>query len=138
MFEGVLIVVAAIAILHAAYRGFMAPNVLAAPIEGLAVNGAASAINAVWCLVLFRYGQKWRSPALVADAQHLWTDVVRKCRVSNSIHLVAAPPDILYIRRLARVQGSESGVAGSDGSRHQQHCGSGDQEIAGGSDPVHR
>ena len=37
--EGVLIVVAAIAILHAAYRGFMAPNVLAAPIEGLAVNG---------------------------------------------------------------------------------------------------
>ena len=87
--EGVLIVVAAIAILHAAYRGFMAPNVLAAPIEGLAVNGAASAINAVWCLVLFRYGRKWRSPALVADAQHLWTDVVTSVGVFVGVGLVA-------------------------------------------------
>lgn len=78
--EGVLIVVAAIAILHAAYRGFMAPNVLAAPIEGLAVNGAASAINAVWCLVLFRCGRKWRSPALVADAQHLCRHFGRRVR----------------------------------------------------------
>ena len=42
-----------------------------------------------------------------------------KCRVSNSIHLVAAPPDILYIRRLARVQGSESGVAGLGAGGHQ-------------------
>jgi hypothetical protein len=43
----------------------------------------------------------------------------RNCRVSNSIHLVAAPPDILYIRRLARVQGSGSGVAGSGAGGHQ-------------------
>ena len=89
MIEGVLIVAAAIAILHAAYRGFMAPNVLAAPIEGLAVNGAASAINAAWCLVLFRYGRKWRSPALVADAQHLWTDVVTSAGVFVGVGLVA-------------------------------------------------
>src|ERR1700688_3080786 len=47
-----------------------------------------------------------------------------KCRFSNSIHLVAAPPDILYIRRLARVQGSESGVAGADADcRDQSHTG---------------
>ena len=87
--EGVLIVIAAVAILHAAYRGFMAPNALAAPIEGLAVNGAASVINAAWCLVLFRYGRKWRSPALVADARHLWTDVVTSVGVFVGVGLVA-------------------------------------------------
>ena len=36
------------------------------------------------------------------------------------------------------MHGSEIGVAGSGASRHQQHCGSGDQEIAGGSDPERR
>jgi hypothetical protein len=39
--------------------------------------------------------------------------------VALRIHLVAAPPDILYIRGLARVQGSESGVAGSRAGGHQ-------------------
>jgi cation diffusion facilitator family transporter len=87
--EGVLIVVAAVAILHAAYRGFMAPKELAAPIAGLAVNAAASAINAAWCLVLFRYGRRWRSPALVADARHLWTDVVTSVGVLAGVGLVA-------------------------------------------------
>jgi hypothetical protein len=43
----------------------------------------------------------------------------RNVAFSNSIHLAAAPPDILYIRGLARVQGSESGVAGSGAGGHQ-------------------
>lgn len=87
--EGVLIVVAAIAILHAAYGGFSAPKPLAAPIEGLLINGAASAINAVWCVILFRIGQQWRSPALVADARHLLTDVVTSVGVFVGVGLVA-------------------------------------------------
>lgn len=53
------------------------------------INGAASVINAVWCSVLFRYGRRWRSPALVADAQHLWTDVVTSVGVLIGVGLVA-------------------------------------------------
>jgi DNA invertase Pin-like site-specific DNA recombinase len=40
----------------------------------------------------------------------------RAARVANP---VAAPPDILYILGLARVQGSESSVAGSGAGGHQ-------------------
>ena len=87
--EGVLIVVAALAILRASYYGFMAPTPLDAPIEGLMVNAAASVINAAWCSVLFRYGRRWRSPALVADARHLWTDVVTSGGVLVGVGLVA-------------------------------------------------
>jgi hypothetical protein len=42
-----------------------------------------------------------------------------RCRVSNSIYLVAAPSDILNSRGLARVQGSKNGLAGSGASGHQ-------------------
>ena len=87
--EGVLIIVAALFILREAYYGFLAPKPLNAPFEGLMVNAAASIINAVWCTVLFRYGRRWRSPALVADARHLWTDVVTSGGVLIGVGLVA-------------------------------------------------
>jgi cation diffusion facilitator family transporter len=50
--EGVLIIIAALVILREAYFGFLAPKPLDAPWQGLAVNGAASLINAVWSWVL--------------------------------------------------------------------------------------
>ena len=87
--EGVLIVVAALAILHEAYLGFISPKPLDAPFEGLLVNALASAINAGWCFILFRYGRLWRSPALVADAHHLWTDVITSGGVLIGVGLVA-------------------------------------------------
>lgn len=87
--EGVLIIVAALAILREAYFGYLEPHALDAPVKGLAINVLASAINAGWCLVLFRYGKRWRSPALVADAQHLWTDVVTSGGVIVGVALVA-------------------------------------------------
>lgn len=74
--EGVLIILAAIAILHEAYAGFMAPRMLAAPFQGLIVNALAGCLNAGWALVLIRKGRALRSPALVADGRHLMTDVV--------------------------------------------------------------
>lgn len=86
--EGVLIVIAAILVLHEAYNGFVAPKPLEAPLKGLLINGAASAINALWCVVLFRYGRLWRSPALVADARHLWTDVLTSAGVIVGVALV--------------------------------------------------
>ena len=53
------------------------------------VNAAASVINAVWCSILFRYGRRWRSPALVAEGRHLWTDVVTSGLVLVGVGLVA-------------------------------------------------
>lgn len=74
--EGVLIIVAALLILEQAYRGIQSPRPLDAPAQGLLVNGFASVINGVWCAVLIRQGRKLRSPALVADGQHLLSDVI--------------------------------------------------------------
>ncbi len=79
--EGVLIGIAAFAILRKAYLGFIDPKPFTAPVLGLAINGLASAINAVWCFVLLRYGRRFRSPALIADAKHLFTDVVTSAGV---------------------------------------------------------
>lgn len=87
--EGVLIVVASLSILREAYHGFLAPKPLEAPFEGLMVNATASLINAAWCAILLRYGRRWRSPALVADARHLWTDVVTSGGVIVGVALTA-------------------------------------------------
>ncbi|WP_181703646.1 cation diffusion facilitator family transporter [Chthonobacter albigriseus] len=74
--EGVLIVVAALAIFREAYLGYLAPKPLDVSAEGLLVNGLASTINAVWAFVLIHRGRFLRSPALVADGRHLLTDVL--------------------------------------------------------------
>lgn len=73
--EGVLIIVAALLILHAAWQAFRAPRLLSEPWLGLAISGVATAINAAWWLALITYGRRWRSPALVADGWHLFSDV---------------------------------------------------------------
>ena len=73
--EGVLIVVAALAIIHEAYGAFREPRVLGAMTEGMGINAIATAINGVWATFLVRWGRRHRSPALVADGQHLFTDV---------------------------------------------------------------
>src|SRR3982074_3362967 len=54
--EGVLIIVAALSILRAAYFGFQSPKPLDAPWQGLAVNGMASLMKAAWSWVLVRQG----------------------------------------------------------------------------------
>lgn len=79
--EGVMIVVAALLIVHEAYGNFFQPRPLAAPIEGLLVNGAASVLNGLWCWLLITRGKRLRSPALVADGRHLLTDVVSSAGV---------------------------------------------------------
>ena len=87
--EGVLIVIAALSILREAYFGYLAPKLLDAPWQGLAVNGAASLINAVWSWVLIRQGRRERSPALVADGRHLLTDVISSVGVLAGVALAA-------------------------------------------------
>lgn len=74
--EGALIVIAAFAILNEAYGAFRNPRDVDLTPLGVGANLLASAINALWCMVLFREGRKLRSPALVADGRHLLSDVV--------------------------------------------------------------
>jgi cation diffusion facilitator family transporter len=87
--EGVLIVVAAFAILREAYFAYLAPKSLDLSWLGPAMNGLASLINAGWSWLLIREGRKQRSPALIADGRHLATDVVSSAGVLGGVALAA-------------------------------------------------
>ena len=88
--EGILIIFAALVILREAYHGIMAPRALTAPIEGLLINGGATALNGLWAFILVRWGRKLKSPALVADGHHLWTDVLTSLGVAMGVVLAVA------------------------------------------------
>lgn len=79
--EGVLIAIAALLIIQEAVSALRAPHLLDAPVLGLAINGAAGVINAVWAFTLIRVGRSNRSPALTADGQHIMSDVVTSAGV---------------------------------------------------------
>lgn len=86
--EGVLIVIAACAILHEAYLGFVSPAPLQAPVAGLGISLLATAINAGWAWLLMREGRAHRSIALQADGKHLFTDVLSSAGVVVGVALV--------------------------------------------------
>ncbi len=86
--EGVLIIIAALAILREAYEGFLNPRALDAPAMGLAINGLATIVNAAWAWILIREGRRHRSPALSADGRHLMTDVMTSAVVVVGLVLV--------------------------------------------------
>lgn len=88
--EGVMVVVAALLIIHAAAQALQTPRTLEAPWLGLVVNGVATLMNGAWCWVLLRYGRRLRSPALVADGQHLLADVVSSLGVGLGITAAVA------------------------------------------------
>lgn len=85
--EGVMIILAAVFIAREAFGGLADPQPMTAPVEGLVVNGVATVLNAVWAVVLVRQGRRLKSPALVADGRHLWTDVVTSGGVAVGIVL---------------------------------------------------
>lgn len=76
MFEGAMIAVAAVLILIKAYSGLVNGVAFEHPGLGLAINALSTAINAGWAWAMIKWGRNWRSPALVADGQHLFTDVI--------------------------------------------------------------
>ncbi|MGB8380667.1 MAG: cation diffusion facilitator family transporter [Dermatophilaceae bacterium] len=86
--EGVMILVAAVVIIWAAVRRFLAPQ----PIEnvgvGLLVTVLASLLNGVVAVVLIRAGRRHRSITLVADGRHLLTDVWTSAGVVVGVLLV--------------------------------------------------
>jgi cation diffusion facilitator family transporter len=87
--EGALIVVAALLILNQAWEAWQAPRAPEAAPLGLAVSAVATGLNAAWSAVLFRRGRASRSPALLADARHLLSDVVTSAGVLVGVALVA-------------------------------------------------
>lgn len=87
--EGVLIVIAAIAILREAWAAYQSPRLIEAPWLGLAINGVATVINFVWASVLIRQGRSHKSTALVADGKHLMTDVASSAGVFAGVALSA-------------------------------------------------
>ncbi len=87
--EGALIIVAALLILHQAWGALAAPRLPDQPALGLAISALASAGNAGWAMLLMKRGRALRSPALIADARHLWADVVTSAGVIVGVGLVA-------------------------------------------------
>jgi cation diffusion facilitator family transporter len=85
--DGVLIIIAAIAIFREAWLAYETPRLLDAPANGLLVNLAAGVINAAWSFVLIRTGRARRALALVADGKHLLTDVITSAGVLVGVTL---------------------------------------------------
>ena len=87
--EGVLILIASLAILREAYGAFLDPHPIQAPTSGLAISSVATVVNAGWSWLLIRKGRERRSPALVADGRHLLTDVYTSGGVIVGVVVVA-------------------------------------------------
>jgi cation diffusion facilitator family transporter len=86
--EGVLIILAAVLIVWEAVGHLAQPEPMEAPVLGLAINAFSAVINAVWAWLLIKVGTDHHSPALKADGQHVFSDVVTS--VGVLIGLIAA------------------------------------------------
>lgn len=77
---GAMILVAAVLIFQRAIGGFLHPHALASLSGGLgiglALNVLGGGFNGLWAAVLFHVGKRDRSPALIADAEHLFSDLI--------------------------------------------------------------
>ena len=74
-FEGVMITVAALAIVWASAHRLLAPQPLEQVGLGLLLSVLSSALNAALAFAMLRKARELRSIALEADARHLYTDV---------------------------------------------------------------
>lgn len=88
--EGMMIFVAAAAILVFAIQRLLAPRPLEEIGLGLFISVIAALINGAVGLVLLRAGRRYNSITLRADAHHLMTDVITSAGVLVGIALVWA------------------------------------------------
>ena len=86
--EGVLIVVAALIILQHAWQVYLVPRKIEAIGLGAALNALSTVLNVTWAWYLLRRGKALRSPALNADAQHIFADVVTSVGVLTGLGLI--------------------------------------------------
>ncbi|ETA07502.1 cation diffusion facilitator family transporter [Gordonia alkanivorans] len=89
VFEGVLIVVAAVIIVVTAIDRLINPRELEEVGLGLGISVGATALNAAVGLILIHAGRKHRSLTLEADGKHLMTDVATTVGVLVGVFLVA-------------------------------------------------
>jgi cation diffusion facilitator family transporter len=87
---GAMIAAAAGGILLAAWDALSSGSRIEAAPTGLVLTAVATAINFAWARHLIRRARALGSPALVADGQHLMSDVVTSVGVLGGIALVAA------------------------------------------------
>ena len=85
--EGAMIVIAAVSIFDHAWNAWWAPHALDVPLIGIALNAGATVVNGGWSYVLIRVGRGLRSPALIADGRHLWSDVVTSVGIALGVIL---------------------------------------------------
>ncbi|MCT1354422.1 cation diffusion facilitator family transporter [Gordonia sp. p3-SID1431] len=90
VFEGVMIVVAAVVIVATAVDRLLHPEELDEVGMGLAISVGATVVNAVVGWVLIRAGRRHRSLTLEADGKHLMTDVWTTAGVVVGVFLVDA------------------------------------------------
>ena len=88
--EGALIVVAAGGILWAAVPRLLEPQPIEAPLLGVVLTGAATAINLAVGLLLIRVGRREDSITLEADGRHLMTDVWTSAGVIAGVVIISA------------------------------------------------
>jgi cation diffusion facilitator family transporter len=86
--ESVLIVLAALAIIHAAVGRLQQPEPLEQLGLGMALSLVATGLNGLVAWVLLRASRHFHSISLRADAHHLFTDVWTSCGVLVGIGLV--------------------------------------------------
>lgn len=87
--EGAMIAIAAVAIVWSAIPRLFAPAPIEAPLLGIALSAAASAINLGCALLLIKVGKRHNSIALEGDGRHLMTDVWTSAGVIAGVALVA-------------------------------------------------
>jgi cation diffusion facilitator family transporter len=89
-FEGVLIFVAALAIVWAAVQRLLTPQPLDAVGFGIALSVVSSVLNGALAWAMLKKARSHRSMALEADARHLFTDVYTSAGVVIGLGAVMA------------------------------------------------
>ncbi|MEI6415112.1 MAG: cation diffusion facilitator family transporter, partial [Pseudomonadota bacterium] len=87
VFEGVLIVVAALTIIQESWPRLFHPQAVTGLDWGIAASILASTLNAALARYLVHQGDRLSSPALRADGLHIWSDVVTSVGVLIGIGL---------------------------------------------------
>jgi cation diffusion facilitator family transporter len=103
--EGVLITVAALLIFDQAWKAWLNPRTLETPLRGIALNAAATVLNAVWSSVLITVGKRLRSPVLSADGRHLLADVVTSVGIAAGVFLAVFTGQMILDPLLAAATG---------------------------------
>lgn len=88
--EGIMILIAALVIVHEAVNALTRPEMADWSPAGLLVNALAMVVNLAWARVLLRAGGKLRSPALSAGGRHLMSDVWTSAGVLAGLLLALA------------------------------------------------